>query len=134
MSDHDTRGTIPGSAPASLSPLPPPPKDRAGGYKWALILVGALWLWLLVATAQGWFSIFGDPTGAAGWWFMTSLTIITPACLLVWVMSCGLVALLRRLGGRSWPALLQALPAVVLVVTTLYFLVLWIYRDRTPGS
>jgi hypothetical protein len=93
-----------------------------------MILVGALLLATLVAVGFDFFSVPGvDPVRAGSWYFMISLMIIIPAAVTVFVLSCGMVGIFRVCGARRWPGLLQALPAVVIVVGLLLLLVRWLF-------
>jgi len=112
----------------TLSPLPPPPPRSRKGYLWTLVLVTAVWLGVLALVGFGFFTLPGvDPVRAGGWYFTISLMLITPAAVVVLVLSCGVVAILRRLGARTWPGLLQAAPSVALILTLLYLLTRWLF-------
>jgi hypothetical protein len=110
------------SGDAVLNPLPEPvPGGR--GYLWATALVGTALAAVLALVAWGFFTVPGtDPVRAGGWYFAISLLIIIPAAVVVLVLSWGAIALLRRAGGRRWPGLVQALPAVALVLGLLFLL------------
>lgn len=102
--------------PTTLSPLPPPPVDRPGGYRWAIGIVGAVVAVVLVATGYGWLTLPGfGPTAGVGWWLYTSLMVTIPAGVLIGVLACAGVVLLRRAGGRRWPGPLQGLLPVLVV-------------------
>ncbi|MEQ4206370.1 hypothetical protein ABN028_08035 [Actinopolymorpha sp. B17G11] len=132
---------MPGNATSSsshsagtLSPLPPPIPKGGRGYLWAMILVGALLAVTLGAVGFDFFSVPGvDPVRAGSWYFMISLMIIFPAAVTVFVMSCGVVAIMRSCGARRWPGLLQALPAVVIIVGLLLLLVRWLFSGPDLG-
>ena len=114
----------PTDPPTTLSPLPPPPVDRSGGYGWAVAMIGGVVAIVLVTTGYGWFTLPGfGPTAGAGWWLYTSLLITLPAGLLLSVLACAGVAAVRRVGGRRWPAPLQALLPVLLVLGVVFLLV-----------
>lgn len=113
---------------AMLSPLPPPPPRSRKGYLWTLALVTAVWLGVLGLVGFGFFSVPGvDPVRAGGWYFAIALMLITPAAVMVLVLSCGVVAILRRLGARTWPGILQAAPSVALVLGLIYLLARWLF-------
>lgn len=118
MSDPQPATDGAASTPATtLSALPPPPSDKSGGYVWVAVYVGLVWLALLGLSTKVWLDAFGfDPARGATWSFVTSLMIVTPGCLVVALASFGVLVLLRKLGARRWPAPIQALPAVVLVL------------------
>jgi hypothetical protein len=116
----------------TLSPLPPPPPRSRKGYLWTLWLVTAIWVGVLALVGFGFFTLPGvDPVRAGGWYFAISLMLITPAAVVVLVLSCGVVAILRRLGARTWPGVLQAAPSVALVLTLLYVLDRWLFTGQT---
>ncbi|WP_020579014.1 hypothetical protein [Actinopolymorpha alba] len=95
--------------------------------------MGAVLLVALGLLAFGFFSVPGvDPVRAGGWYFAISLMIVVPSALVVLVLSWGVVAILRQLGARTWPAVAQALPAVALVLGLLYLLTQWLFT--TPDS
>jgi hypothetical protein len=126
MSGNATSSSTHGAR--TLSPLPPPLPKGGRGYLWTMLLVSALLVVVLVAVGLDFFSVPGvDPVRAGSWYFMISVMIIFPAAVTVFVLSCGVVAIIRRCGGRCWPGLLQALPAVVLVVGLLLLLVRWLF-------
>lgn len=106
-----------------LNPLPDPtPGGR--GYLWAAGLVGVVLAGVLGLVAWAFFSVPGtDPVRAGGWYFAIALLIIIPAAVVVLVLSWGVIVLMRRMGLRAWPGLLQAAPAVALVLGLLFALV-----------
>ena len=112
----------------ALSRLPPPPPRSRRGYAWTTVLVGIVWLACLALVGFDFFSVPGvDPVRVGGWYFMISLMIITPAAVVLLVVSWGLVAILRQFGARTWPGILQAAPAVLAILAGLYFLVRWLF-------
>jgi hypothetical protein len=118
----------PGRDSPVLSPLPPPPAASGRGYHWATALVGILTLGAVVLVGIGWFTIPGiDPVRAGAWTFALSLLIVLPAGIVVLLASLALVAILRRCGARTWPGVVQALPAVAVVLGLLYLLVRWLF-------
>lgn len=104
------------------NPLPDPvPGGR--GYLSAAALVGLVLAAVLGLVGWGFFTVPGtDPVRAGGWYFAIALLIIVPAALVVLVLSWGIVALVRRMGGRTLPGLVQAVPAVALVLGLLFVL------------
>ncbi len=125
MTHHDSRLS---SGHSTLRPLgPPPPKDKKG-YHWAAVLVGIVLLAALGLIAFGFFSVPGvDLVRAGGWTFAISLLIVVPAAVIVLLVSWAVVWVIRRLGARRWPGLVQALPAVLLILTLLYLLSSWLF-------
>jgi hypothetical protein len=107
---------------AIMNPLPDPMPDGRG-YLWAAGLVGIVLAAVLGLVGWGFFTVPGaDPVRAAGWYFAISLLIIIPAALVVLVLSWGAIALIRQLGGRALPGLVQAAPPVALVLGLLFLL------------
>jgi len=90
----------------------------------ALVLVGA-----------DFFKVPGtDPVRAGGWYFVVALEILVPAAVVILILSLGIVALLRRaVGARVWPGVLQAAPAVALVLGLLFLVVAWLFSGPETG-
>lgn len=116
------------SSSATLSPLPPSSPKSGRGYYWTTVLCAILLAIAVTIVGLDFYRIPGiDPVRAWGWHFAISLLILTPAVITIWAMSCGVVAILRSLGARRWHGLAQAVPAVAVVLTLLYFLVRWLF-------
>lgn len=105
-----------GQVKSTLSPLPGPPAKLRRGYLWAFILVGIAYLGALGLVGFDMLAIpYVDPVRSGSWFLVFVLMLITPFALLLAVLSCGVVAILRKTVARQWPGVLQALPAVLIV-------------------
>ncbi|MFD2078666.1 hypothetical protein SAMN05421678_113157 [Actinopolymorpha cephalotaxi] len=125
MTHHDSRLS---SGHSTLRPLGPPLPASKKGYHWAAVLVGIVLLAAMGLIAFGFFSVPGvDLVRAGGWTFAISLLIVIPAAVVVLLLSWAVVWGIRRLGARRWPGLVQALPAVLLILFLLYLLSSWLF-------
>ncbi|WP_460518709.1 hypothetical protein [Flindersiella endophytica] len=105
-----------GQIKSTLSPLPGPPAKLRRGYLWAIILVGVAYLGALALVGFDMLAIpYVDPVRSGSWFLVFVLMLITPFALLLAVLSCGVVAILRKTVAGQWPGILQALPAVLIV-------------------
>ena len=122
------------SGSATLSPLPPPLPTPGRGYFWAAILSGLLLIVAMADLGLNFYRVPGfDVIRAAGWHFAISLLILVPASVMIWITSCAVIGVMRRLGARHWPGLLQALPAVALVLGLLYLMIRWLFSGPDVG-
>lgn len=134
MSSDGTRHA--GQVRNTLSPLPGPPAKLRRGYLWANLMVGAVYVATLVLVGFGFFTIpYVDPVRSGAWFFVIALMLMTPAAILVAVLSCLAVYILRRTIAENWPGPLQALPAVIIVFGLLAVLVrvLFAHDASTPS-
>jgi hypothetical protein len=126
--------TAPRSVQRTLSPLPPAPRRSKPGYLWAAILVGAVLVVSLVVVGLGWYTIPGlDAVRASGWYFATVVLIVIPAHVLILVLSWGLVGIFRKLGARTLPGIVQAAPAVALVLAAIYVMLRILFSGPEEG-
>lgn len=117
------------SIPTTLRPLGPPPPKPKPGYHWAAALVGVCLVIGIVMLSVGLYSLPWDPVRAGGWAFALSLMFLVPCAIVVLLLSWALIAVMRRVGARTWPGILQALPAVVLVLGLLVLLASWMFTN-----
>lgn len=114
----------------TLSPMPAPPGPVRHGYLWTNVGMGVVYVAAVVTLTWGFFDLpLYDPVGAGSWALVISLMIFLPAAIVLAILSCGVVYLLRRTIGQSWPGPLQALPAVVLVLGLTFLLLSWLFAD-----
>jgi hypothetical protein len=126
--------TSPRSTPSTLSPLPPAPRPSRPGYLWASILVASVMVVSLVVVGFGWYTIPGlDAVRASGWYFATAVLVVLPAHIMILVVSWGLVAVLRKLGARTLPGIVQAAPAVLIVLAVLYVMLRILFSGPDEG-
>ncbi len=126
--------TSPRAIPTTLSPLPPPPPRSKPGYLWAAILVGAVLVVSLVVVGFGWYTIPGlDAVRASGWYFATVAFIVVPAHLLFLLMSWGVIGIFRRFGARTLPGIVQAAPAVAIVLGFVYLILRILFAGPDEG-
>ena len=135
MSSDGTRHAA-GPVRSTLSPLPGPPTKLRRGYLWANLMVGAVYVVALILLGFDFWSIPGvDPVRSGAWFLVIGLMLVTPAAIVVAVLSCLVVYILRRTIAAQWPGPLQALPAVVAVFGILILLVRLLFADdpSTPN-
>jgi hypothetical protein len=126
--------TSPRSIPSTLTPLPPAPRPSKPGYLWASILVASVLVVSLVVVGFGWYTIPGlDAVRASGWYFATAVLIVVPAHLMILIMSWGLLAVFRKMGARTLPGVVQAVPAVLLVLALVYLVVRILFAGPDEG-
>jgi hypothetical protein len=125
-----------GQAKSTLSPLPGPPAKLRRGYLWSNLIVGFAYLVAMALVAFNMLSIpYVDPVRSGSWFLVFALMLITPFALLIGVLSCGVVLILRRTVAHSWPGILQALPAVIIVFGLVALVVKLLFADdpSTPN-
>ena len=106
---------------------------RDHAYGWAAALIGAVGAIGIVLNGIGWFSLPMDITGAGAWFFVVSVMLIAPFTLLLLLCAWGLLALLRKAGGRRWPGVVQGLFAsgTTLAVVAI---IAWILFTYDPNN
>jgi hypothetical protein len=103
-------------------------RTEGRGYLWALILSAVVYLAALALVGFGFFTVPGtDPVRQGGWFVAIALLFVTPAALVLLMLSSLFVAIFRKLGLRYLPGLVQALPAVVLVCGLIWLFVRWMF-------
>ena len=113
---------------ASHAPLTQHRRKEGRGYAWALALSALVWIAASVLVGFGFFGVPGrDLVRQGGWFFTVWLLMITPAGIVLALMSCGLVALFRKLGARYLPGVVQALPAVAIVCGLIFLFFRWLF-------
>lgn len=125
-----------GQMKATLSPLPGPPAKLRRGYLWSNLIVGFAYVVAIALVAFNMLSIpYVDPVRSGSWFLVFALMLITPFALLIGVLSCGVVFILRRTIAHSWPGILQALPAVIIVFGVVALVVSVLFADdpSTPN-
>jgi hypothetical protein len=103
-------------------------RKEGRGYAWALALSALVWAAASVFVGFGFFTVPGrDAVRQGGWFFTIWLLMITPAGIVLALMSCAVVALFRKLGARYLPGIVQALPAVAIVCGLIFLFFRWLF-------
>lgn len=118
-----------------MSASPPPAQEspvrrraEGRGYAWALALTVLAYVALMAFVGFGFFTVPGsDAVRQGGWFFAIGLMVITPAAIVVALLSCAVVAIIRKLGGRYLPGIVQAIPAVAVVGGLIYLMFSWLF-------
>jgi hypothetical protein len=112
-----------------------PPAQQTGvrrrtegrGYAWALGLSAVVYAAALALVGFGFYTVPGDVVRQSGWFFTIALLFITPAAIIVALLSCAVVGIFRKAGMRYLPGIVQALPAVAIVCGLIYLLASWLF-------
>ncbi|MBM7784859.1 hypothetical protein [Tenggerimyces flavus] len=103
-------------------------RKEGRGYAWAVGLSALVWAAASVLVGFGFFTVPGrDPVRQGGWFFAIWLLGITPAGIVLALLSSGVVAIFRKLGARALPGIVQALPAVAIVCGVIFLFFRWLF-------
>lgn len=113
---------------ASQAPVTQRRRKEGRGYAWALILSALVYVAAAALVGFGFFTVPGrDPVRQGGWFFAILLLGITPAGIVLALLSCGVVGIFRKIGLRYLPGIVQALPAVAIVCGVIFLFFRWLF-------